>query len=425
MLLHRNNWQRQTGDGLKPKLPQPAAALQVAAWFIFLSGGMPLAHAQESTRPFKLILNAAEAWDSNVFRVPSGAPDPQAAQGNGGKSDRFTALTYGVRFDKSYAQQRFVADVTETRTRYDKFTSQNNDAQNASARWDWHLSPRISGVLSASHSESVVAQEDIVLGRRLIKTTSDRQRFSVDGWLSGGWHLLTGVSHSKSENSQVFAAVPGTRETGQEVGVRYDAASGSSITAMQRWTDGEYPGQSGDLGDFINNKFSVREAELSATWIASMRSTLNGRAAWTERRYKGPSALDFSGLSGELRYVWTPSGRLSVNASAARNLTPFFQLGSSSRADTTFSIGPTWTLSDKVTLSLGANHIVNDYRGRVRDLPGPLRRDTTNSARLSVSWIAHQTLTLGASVDRSRRRSNYDAFEYDDAIARLTAAVVF
>jgi exopolysaccharide biosynthesis operon protein EpsL len=397
----------------------------VAAWFIYLSGGMPLVYAQESTRPFKLILNAAESWDSNVFRVPSGAPDPQAAQGNGGKSDRITTLTYGVRFDKSYSQQRFLVDLSNTNVRYDKFTSQNRDAQNARAQWNWHLSPRISGTLSADHAESAIEQEDITLGRRLIKTTTDSQRFSMDGWLSGGWHLLAGVSHSKNENGQVFVATPSSRQTGAEAGIRYEAASGSSITGMRRWTDGEYPGQSGNLGDFINNKFTVRENELSAAWIVSMRSTLNGRLTWLERRYKGPSELDFSGLSGELRYVWTPSGRLSVDASARRNLTPFFQLGSSYRADTTYSIGPTWTVSDKVTLSLGANRLVNDYRGRVLDLPGPLRRDTTNSAQLSASWRAHQVLTLGAAVVHSRRRSNFDGFDFNDTTGRLSASMAF
>lgn len=405
--------------------PSRTATVASIAWFIFLSGWMPLAHAQGSSRPFKLILNAAEAWDSNVFRLPSGAPDPQAAQGNSGKSDRFTTLTYGVRFDKSYAQQRFVVDLSNTNVRYDKFTSQNRNAQNAHAQWDWHLSPRISGILSADHTESAVAQEDITLGRRLIKTTTDRQRFSVDGWLSGGWHLLAGASHSKYENSQVFVATPNSREINQEIGVRYDAASGSSITAMQRRTDGKYPGQNGDLGNFINNKFTVRETELSATWIASARSTLNGRVTWIERSYKGPSQLDFSGLSGELGYSWTPSGRLSINASAQRNLMPYFQLGSSYRADTTYSIGPTWTVSEKVRLNLGVNRLVNDYRGRVLDLPGPLRRDTTNSARISVSWAAHPVLTLGASAAVSRRRSNFDGFDFNDTTGNLTASVAF
>jgi exopolysaccharide biosynthesis operon protein EpsL len=395
----------------------------MAACLISLSGWMAPSHAQD--RPFQLILNAAEAWDSNVFRVPSGAPDPQAAQGNSGKSDRFTTLTYGARFDKSYAQQRFVVDLRNSNIRYDKFTSQNRDAQNARAQWDWHLSPRISGVLSADHAESAIEQEDITLGRRLIKTTTDSQRFSLDASLSGGWHLLAGASHSKYENSQTFVATPSSRQTNWEIGVRYGAASGSSITTLRRWTDGKYPGQGGNLGDFVNNKFAVRETELSAAWIASPRSTLNGRLTWTERSYAGPSALDFSGKNGELRYNWTPSGRLAIDASVQRNLMPFFQFGSSYRADTRYSFGPTWTVSDKVTLSLGANRLVNDYRGRVLDLPGPLRRDTTNSAQVSASWRAHEVLTLGASVVVSRRRSNFSAFDFDDIAGRLTASVAF
>ena len=268
--------------------------------------------------------------------------------------------------------------------------------------------------------------EDFTLGRRLVKTSNDNNRFTIDGWLFGGWHLLAGASHSEFVNNQVFASIPGTKQTNREFGLSYVATSGSSIVATQRWTDGVYPGQNGNLGNLIDNKFTVRETELSGAWIVSMRSTLNGRVTWLERRYQGPTGLDFSGMTGELSYIWTPAGRLSVNASARRNLTPFFQLGSSYRADNTFSIGPAWTISNKVTLSMSANRLVSDYAGSsVVALAGPPRHDTTDSAQLAASWIAHQKLTLGASVVLSRRRSNLAGLDFDDAIARLTASLVF
>jgi exopolysaccharide biosynthesis operon protein EpsL len=410
--------------GLSICSPRVTAAAAVA-WLIFLFGLTPRAHAQDLDHPLRLKLSTTAVWDANVFRVAPGVADPQLVRGITGKADRYLTATFGLRLDKRYAQQQFIVDLGGTATRYDKFTTLDRDAFNNRAQWNWFLTPRISGTLSAEHVDSVVGFEDITLGRSLIKTTTDTQRFTVDGWLFGGWHLLAGFSRSEYVNSQAFAAIPGTRQTNREVGVRYVAASGSSMTVVQRATDGVYPGQNNNLGSLIDNRFTVRETELNAAWIASMRSTLNGRLTWLERRYQGPTGLDFSGLAGEVRYSWTPTGRLTVDASAFRTLMPFFQPGSSYRVDEIISIAPTWRVTDKVTLGLRVNRMVSDYLGPVAPIAGPLRSDTTRIAALTASWQAHRKLTLGASVLLDRRQSNFAIFDYETTVASLTASLNF
>lgn len=412
---------------MKPSLRTTSAHTAIAALlcgFVFLSG-LPLAACAQEDGPFKLILYATAGWDSNVFRVPSSAPDPQAALGKSGKVDRYDALTYGLRFDNSYAQQRFVVDLRETKTRYDKFSSLNRDSSANRAQWDWHAGPRISGTLSADFVESVIGFEDIAVGLRLITTSTESYRFSADGWMFGGWHLLAGASRVKFTTSQIFLATPSSDQNNAELGLRYVAGSGSSITGTWRSSRGVYPGRGGSLGTSVDNTFTVSEAELSATWIASMRSTLSGRLTRIERRYSGASGLDFSGTAGELRYSWVPTGRLSVEAQALRTLAPFFQLTSSYRADNTLAIGPNWIVGDKLSLSLRVNQTVSDYLGPVAPVAGPLRSDTTRGAQLTASWNPHRKLNLRASVNYARRDSNYANFEYDASFASLTASLNF
>jgi len=393
---------------------------------VVLLTGLPVtASAQEQDGPFKLILYATSNWDSNVFRVPSSAPDPQLALGKTGKADRYDALTFGLLFDKSYALQRFVVDLRETKTRYDKFSSLNRDSSANRARWDWHAGSRISGTLSADHVESAALFEDIAVGQRLVTTSTENYRFTVDGWMFGGWHLLAGISRVKHANDQVFLAIPSSDQANAELGLRYAAGSGSLITAIWRSSRGEYPGPGGNLGTLIDNRFTVSEAELAATWIASMRSTLTGRLTWIDRRYSGATELGFSGMAGELRYSWVPTGRLSVQAAALRTLAPFFQATSSYRADTILSIGPNWTISDKLSVGLSAVQTVTDYLDPIVAVAEPLRRDTTRGAQLSATWNPHRKLSVRASVNLARRDSNYAIFDYEASFASLTASLSF
>src|SRR5258706_6471850 len=77
--------------------------------------------------PLGLRLGTLLTRDSNVFRVPDSAADPQLFRGISGKSDTFRTTFAGLDLDKSYSQQRLTASITKTETRYDKFTSLDRD----------------------------------------------------------------------------------------------------------------------------------------------------------------------------------------------------------------------------------------------------------------------------------------------------------
>lgn len=399
-------------------LNHPAAAQTSAA------GPGPLS-------PFSLRLTSNVTWDTNVFRLPESAPDPQAAVGIGGKSDYFTTSTIGLLFDKAYSQQRFVANVNQSAIRYHKFTSLDRDAFDYRAAWLWQLTPRVSGTLSTDRQESAVLFEDITVGRRLIKTVTELQRFTIDGLLFGGWHLLAGASRSDTKNGQIFLAVPGTTLTNNEVGLRYIASSGSSITATQRFGRGSYPGQEIDLANLLDTGFKVQETEVAATWIASAKSALSGRLTQTERRYDHLSQLDFSGVGGELRFGWTSSARLLINASLARALTPYFQAptiatpGSTHRADNTFTLAPVWQVSEKVSLNMNAVRVSTDYPAFGNLFAGPPRRDITRRLSLGANWLVHPKVNLSATLQREERSSNLPGLDFNDSIVGIAANLTY
>src|SRR6185295_5587218 len=128
-------------------VPTAGFALAVAflSWHAAAQEG-PLA-------PLGVRLGTSLGWDSNVFRVPDDAPDPQAFRGISGKSDTFRNTVYGLDLDKSYSRQRFTAGITKTEIRYNKFTSLDHDPLDYYGKLQWEVGPRVHGVLFADHKE--------------------------------------------------------------------------------------------------------------------------------------------------------------------------------------------------------------------------------------------------------------------------------
>lgn len=405
----------------------PAAVYALAAALL----AQPVA-AQEgpegNDRPIMLRLTTSIMWDANMFRLPDSAPDPQLAQGIPGKSDRITTTTLGLRIDKAYAQQRFQLDASQTATRYANFTFLDRDAFHYDGAWLWSLTPRISGKLSADHSESLIPFTDLTRPVPNFRAT-DNRTFNLDAWLFGGWHVLAGATNTDVKTTQVFLAQPSYNSNTAEVGLKYLAGSGNLITATTRSTRGtnNNPGQALDLVNFIANEFRVRENELKTTWILSGKSTLNGRIARLDRHNEGLSQRDFSGTNGELGYIWLGRGGQQLNFSASRNVMPWTaDTQASYRVDDRLSLSQSLLISNRITMRMSAYRLVSDFLGPVAPLTGPPRRDTLRSAQLAVDWSPPvRNLLLTGSVQRDRRSSSAAGFDFDDTIAMLSASLAF
>lgn len=391
-----------------------------------LAAGMLVqsAAAQESL-PLKLavVLGGSVTWDANVFRLP-GSVDPLLAVGKPDKDDRISITYVGLRIDKSFAQQRVQLDVTKTTTRYNNFTFLDFDALDYRGAWLWRLTPRLSGTLSFDHRQALVPFADFRVFQRNVSNT-DSRRFSLDGWLAGGWHLLLGVSDGETKYTQVFLPQTSSRTKGAEAGLRYMAASGSSVTATRRSGKGTTLNQPLDPVNLIDDGFRIQESELQSTWLVSGKSALNGRLAWVQRSHEHFSQRDFSGLAGNLDYTWAPTAKLRLAVSARRELGPWWDLISSYSVSDTLSFTPTWQASAKTALRMRLDCTLREYRGPVIANPGPLRDETWCSAGLGADWTPLRYVTFSANLQRDRRSSNYDAFDFQDTIAAVSASLMF
>src|SRR3990172_11637175 len=210
-----------------PLFPQPPRGRR-SGWMVghrrlirkvalgLVAGMLVQSAAAQEALPLKLavVLGGSVVWDANVFRLP-GSVDPLTAVGKPNKDDRINTAYLGLRIDKSFAQQRFQLDVTKTTTRFNSFTFLDFDALDYRGAWLWHLTPRLGGTLSTDHRQTLVPFTDFRGFQRNVSNT-DSRRFSLDGWLAGGWHLLLGVFDSETKYTQAFLAQTSSRSTGAE-----------------------------------------------------------------------------------------------------------------------------------------------------------------------------------------------------------------
>lgn len=361
------------------------------------------------------VVGAYQTWDSNYFRLPDSA-NPQ--------SERYTTAYVGLRFDKLYGQQEFQVDVTQSAVRYDKFSYNNFNPLAYRGAWLWRLGPRVSGTLSAAQSEYLYSYADTRnLTQRNI-TTANNNAFTVDGWVSGGWHLLGQALYNKTDNSVPVLATPNYQESGGGGGVKYVTSSNNSITANYRTLHGSYDRPLDSILVF-DDGYRRNESELLADWALSAKSALRGRLAWVEYRADTFSQRDYSGPAGYLGYTWNPTATVRLDFLALRDLQTFWDNLSSYRVVDVLSFAPTWNVTAQVALRAELAYETDDYRQPVLPIAGPGRSDNLRRALVGVNWTPIRTLTLAASVQREERDSNINLNDYNDTLSLLSATLTF
>lgn len=376
--------------------------------------GVPAPSSDGSGSPVSVLLGADVSHDSNLFRQPS--------SGNR-TSDTISTAYVGLRIDKQFSLQRFHLDISQTVHRYAKTTQLNSDSLDYRGSWLWQVGSRVAGTLSADRKEALVPFEDDPGSSVRNMRTSENRAFTLDARVLGDWHLLLGVTQMTQKSERAVEIQPDFEAVSYEAGIKYAAPTGSSVSVIRRSVSGDYTNQGGN--PVLGSGYRQDESEIKAGWIASAKSTLNGRLTWIERTQEGAAQRNFSGLTGEVLYAWTPTGKLKVNLSARREITPFQDTSGSHIVDNTLSVAPTWAISAKTTAHLRAARVTSDFRGAGSPVMGASRKDTLSLIEAGVGWSPASRLNFGLSLQHQERESNTAGLEFRGTIARITGAYRF
>jgi exopolysaccharide biosynthesis operon protein EpsL len=364
-----------------------------------------------------IAVGGSVTYDSNFFRDPGLVRSAE--------SETIATAYAGIRIDKPYAQQRFYLDATATAYHYDNFSDLDFTGLNFFGAWYWHLTPHISGTLSASRTETPT-QFQYTLGRQSNVTTEESYVFNLAGNVVGGWHVLLGASMiDRTSEQSSLQRVPDYTENRGEAGIRYLFRPGNQVDALWRRVDGTQASQV--LGGVVvagTENYQEDQTEVVVNWGASAKSTLSARITYRDRRYDQTPQFDFSGTAGAIRYAWLPTSKVDVVMSATRDLAPF-QGGvqSTYSVANTLSLEPAWRPTVTTRLYLIAQVIDEQYplaTGSTTE-----REDTISRAVAGLDWRAARNLTFGASLSYEERASNLALVEYEVTLARISATLIF
>ena len=364
-------------------------------------------------RALMLQLGGSVAWDSNIFR--------QSAA----RAERIRTAYVGLRLDKSYRQQRWFLDVTETAYRYANFSFLDFNALNYRGGWAWHLGPRVSGVLSVERAQALV-------NYGLFRDTSVRNVRTAERYLATGegevatrWHLLGGFVGEEVKYSFAFPQQPSYRASGGEAGLKYLTRVDRYVSFKIIELNAAYTDRALDPVALLDDGFRRREAQLAANWRLTGKAALEARLSRLSYRYPHFTRRDFSGNTGMLAFRWGASAKLSLDLALVREVAPWVDNFTSYRVEERASLGATWEVAARTTLRASVGRMKADYRNPVVPLTGPARSDSGAVAELRAEWRARRNLLFNAGWQHYRQDSNDPTARFAGRIVTLGGSLLF
>lgn len=390
-------WASAGGVALRPFLTLVTVACAV--------GSLPVGAAElqsEREEGFGVRLSQSVRWEDNVFRLSDG----ERPIGGGSKSDRISRSSVGLTFDHMYSLQRLVAALDVVRRSYAEHDELDSTTKSGALRWDWAAGKQWTGTAQLQQREAPRSFDDVDRRVRSINTLQ-RASFGADYWLHPDWSILAGAEQTRSRYSDDRSAASEYDETAVEAGAGFRPKSGNRLSLVLRHAEGEYPNRT--LTTTRDPEYTQRDVRLRGEWALSGISKLSGYVGYTDREYSTLGDLDFSGPTGRLVFDWTPTGKLSFQIVARREIGSEYEVLDNYVLTRGVGLEAAWAATDKITLVARAERLKRDHGDTSLSSLGEDRRRTYG---LSVDYQPLRTVTLGASALRAERSAEDSAFDY-------------
>jgi exopolysaccharide biosynthesis operon protein EpsL len=380
----------------------PRALCFALAAPLLLTSTLVLADAQDTVN---VIAGLSRTMDDNFFRKAT-AP----------VSETITTSYATLSVNKQYSMQRLNFEYTIRNNAYQNYNSLDSVGNNYKGSWAWSLTPKLTGSVSTSRTESAMGFADATFAaaNKPPILTNEVQNFLMDWAPQGGVHFLGGFTRTVSLNSSNYLPDRGNTTNAIDLGVKYEFPSGSSVTMMQHQREGEFA----NLSPSLPQTFSENETEAKFNWRVSAKSSVNTRLAFVERMHDQFSSKNYAGWVGDASVSWAPTSKLQLTAAAASSISVYQSLLANYARNNSLSFTPTYACTNKILVSGSASiseRVVEGINGT----------ETIENASLGVDWMPRRYVSLGAKVQRMSRTSTSANRDFTDLMTILTANVNF
>jgi hypothetical protein len=369
------------------------------------------AHAESN--PFYVGADLSAVHDSNVFRLKKATSDTSYSVG----------LLAGL--DQPIGRQRLFANGRLRETRFQDLSRLDHTSYAINAGLDWAAIDKLSGTLSFSGADGLFNYGGTNTAQSTERNIETRSESLARIRYGSGSHLAVEASLSHRSlrySNPAYEASALTQDTAG-MALYYQPSAGLKLGTGLRLSRGEYKGSGLD--------FDRRDIDLTATWLATGLSTLDGRFSVGRRESRGAtSALDFSGATGQLIWTYRPTGKLLFKTAFSRESgaeSSFLDVaeaqngsvGDASRITNSLAVSAAYALSAKIHVDAGvrANHrslVAGSIDGS----------DTLRAASLGVTYEPLRHLKFSCQVGRETRSTAGSlSFGYSASSATCTAEI--
>lgn len=334
--------------------------------------------------------------DSNVLRV-----------GSGTEADTAYTAGVGLTYNKQFSLQRIRANIQADTWRYNDHSELNFNTINYGLAWDWSVTPRFHGTVSADRKQFREVTTDPVtftnrIGRRTERTELAEGAFDV----AGPWSVLAGVSHYRTSSSEPFSWDASPDITYGQVGVGYKASSGSEFALRYKRGKGEYKDASFAT---LSNEFHEDDVEATARWSITGKTTIDARIAHIRRDHDSAPVLDFSGMAGGLSATWDITGKTSLVAGYQRDISASGLITGGHVESDRFFVAPVWHATAKTSVNLRYDHTQRKWKDTGAAIAFAGRSEKVESLQAGVDWEALRTITVSGYIRQEKLHSSVNS----------------
>ncbi len=373
---------------------------------------------------FSLFVAETVVRDSNLFRLDEGAAPPLALGGNGARDDTVRIDTLGMSFDKAYSLQRFHLGFSLANQSYRRYRFLDMQARNAEARWNWSVTPHLTGRMVSRRSETLNSFVDYRSFVRNVNVNSAHDvSFQYGAYQT--WRLVGAAGHSKSQNAAYVQQTGDTASDSGQLGIKYVTTANNTLTLLTRTARTEWLHRTPATLTQLDNRATQNDLELQALWNPGGKSRVQATLTRLKRTHEHFAARDYRGTAGQLDYTWNAGGSTQLQILAQRSYAPWWEATSSYSINRNLVVSPLWQWSVRTAVKARLERGVRDYQGPIVPLPFALRQDQTRKEKLTVSWAPIKSLLLEASLQNEHRTSNFAGLGYRDKTLDCTIQLSF
>lgn len=359
--------------------------------------------------PYYIGASQAFTRETNLVRAPDGSP---------AIADTISTTSLLGGMDRTIGRQRVYFNGAAQRSRYFDNRVYDNTGYSLAGGLDWSTAGRVSGTLSASASEQLAAFAQLLGTYSVERNIVNNDQFNAVARVGTVTPLtLEGTyAHQRLRYSAAAFAFAQYSQDSAGFSLLWRKSPLLTLGAGARLVQGRYP-----QGRFGDDPYTGRNADLSVIWVPSALSSFSGRLSYNRTRHGDASQRDFSGVTGNLQWIWQASGRTRLNTQLTRATgedasflsylggSPYAS-GNFSRVTDTLALNAQYAASGKITLEGNLRIVHRTLDNTVSTVAGTGSNtsgaDDTRIVGLTARYAATRSLQLSCNVGRDRRTAS-------------------